>query len=73
VHTAGPLVPEPSSLKFQNTIEKLKRYKLTGVSQISAELLQAGGNTSRSEVHKLINSIWIKEECCSSVNVFQCR
>jgi hypothetical protein len=30
--------------------------------QIPAELIQAGGETLRSEIHKLINSIWNKEE-----------
>jgi hypothetical protein len=31
MHAAGPLVPEPSSLKFEIAIEKLKRYKLQGI------------------------------------------
>jgi len=40
----------------------LKRYKLPGTYQIPAELIQAGGNTLHSEIHKVINSIWNKEE-----------
>jgi hypothetical protein len=40
----------------------LKRYKLPGNDEIPAELIQAGGETLRSEIHKLINSIWNKEE-----------
>jgi hypothetical protein len=40
----------------------LKRYKSPGTDQIPAELIQAGGNTLRSEIHKLINCIWNKEE-----------
>jgi hypothetical protein len=40
----------------------LKRYKSPGIYQIPAELIQAGGNTLRSEIHKLINCIWNKEE-----------
>jgi hypothetical protein len=40
----------------------LKRYKSPGIDQIPAELLQAGGNTLPSEIHKLINCIWKKEE-----------
>jgi hypothetical protein len=40
----------------------LKRYKSPGIDQIPAELIQAGGNTLHSEIHKLINCIWYKEE-----------
>jgi hypothetical protein len=41
---------------------KLKRYKSPGVDQIPAELIQAGGETLRSEIHKLVKLIWNKEE-----------
>jgi hypothetical protein len=40
----------------------LKRYKSPGVDQIPAELIQAAGETLRSEIHKLIKLIWNKEE-----------
>jgi hypothetical protein len=40
----------------------LKRYKSPGTDQIPAELIQAGGNTLRSEIHTLITCIWNKEE-----------
>jgi hypothetical protein len=40
--------------------EKVKRYKSPGTDKILAELIQAGGICS--EIHKLINSIWNKEE-----------
>jgi hypothetical protein len=40
----------------------LKRYKSTGSDQIPAEMIQAGGEILQSENHKLINSIWSKEE-----------
>jgi len=43
-------------------IEKLKRHKSPGTDKIPAEMIQAGGRTIRSEIHKLINSIWNKEE-----------
>jgi hypothetical protein len=43
-------------------VAKLKSYKSPGDDQISAELTQAGGETLWSEIHKLINSIWNKEE-----------
>jgi hypothetical protein len=61
MHTAGPLIPEPSSFEVEITIEKLKRYKSPGIDQILAELIPAGGNTLYSEMHKLINSIWNKK------------
>jgi hypothetical protein len=62
VHTTEPLVPEPSSSKVEIAIEKLKRYKSPGIYQIPAELIQAGGETLRSEIHKPVNCIWNKEE-----------
>jgi hypothetical protein len=40
----------------------LKRYKSPGTDQIPAELIQAGGNALRSEIHKLINCVCNKEE-----------
>jgi hypothetical protein len=43
-------------------IEKLKRYKSLGTDQIPAKLIKAGGETLSSEIHKLIHSIWNKEE-----------
>jgi hypothetical protein len=35
---------------------------MPGTDQIPAERIQAGGNKLYSEIHKLINSIWNKEE-----------
>jgi hypothetical protein len=40
----------------------LKTYKSPGSDQIPAEQIQAGGEILRSEIHKLINSIWNREE-----------
>jgi hypothetical protein len=62
VHTAEPLVPEPSAFEVDITIEKLKRHRSPGIDQIPAELIKAGGRTIRSEIHTLIISIWNKEE-----------
>jgi hypothetical protein len=39
----------------------LKRYKSPGTDEIQVELSQAG-ETLHSEIHKLINSVWNKEE-----------
>jgi hypothetical protein len=62
IHTAEPLVPEPSPFEVEIAIEKLKKYKSPGSDQILGELIQAGGETLQSEIHKLIKSIWSKEE-----------
>jgi hypothetical protein len=55
-------VAEPSFSEDEKAIEKLKRYKSPGINQIPAELIKAGGSKICSEIHKLINSIWNKEE-----------
>jgi hypothetical protein len=55
-------VPEPSDFEVEMAIEKLKRHKSPGIDQIPAELIKAGGRIIQSEIHKLIISIWNKEE-----------
>jgi len=62
VHTAEPLVPEPSAFEFELGIEKLKSHKSPGTDQVLAELIKAGGRTICCEIHILIISIWNKEE-----------
>jgi hypothetical protein len=62
MHTAEPLVPDPSPFEVETAIAKLKRYKLPGSIQIPAELTQAGGEILCSKIHKLIYSIWNKEK-----------
>jgi hypothetical protein len=42
IHTAKPLVPEPSAFDVGMAIEKLKRYKTSGIDQILAELIKQG-------------------------------
>jgi len=42
IHTAKPLVPEPSAFDGWMAIEKLKRYKSSGIDQIPAELIKQG-------------------------------
>jgi hypothetical protein len=44
------------------TIENLKRNKSPDTDQIPVELIKAGGKEIRSQIHKLIISIWNKEE-----------
>jgi hypothetical protein len=62
VHTAEPLVPEPSAFEVEMATVKLNRHKSPGIDQVPAELIKAGGRIIRAEVDKLIISIWNKEE-----------
>jgi hypothetical protein len=62
VHTAEPLVPEPSALEVGLSIEKLKSHKSRGIDKIPAEMIKVGGRTIRCVIHKLIIAIWNKEE-----------
>jgi hypothetical protein len=50
IHTAEPLVPEPSLIEVETTTGKLKRYKSPGTDQTPAELI------------RLIRSLWNKKE-----------
>ena len=43
IHTAEPLVPEPSASEVELAIDKLKSHKSPGIDQIQAELVKAGG------------------------------
>jgi hypothetical protein len=40
----------------------LKKYELPGSDEIPTELIQAGGKILLSAIHKLIISVWNKEE-----------
>ena len=60
IHTAEPLVPEPSASEVELAIDKLKSHKSPGIDQIPAELIKAGGRTICLEIRKLITSIWKK-------------
>ena len=62
IHTAEPLMFQSSAFEVETAIVKLKRHKSPGTDQIPAELIKAGGRRIRFEIHKLIKSIWNKEE-----------
>jgi len=62
IHTAEPLVPEPSASEVELAIDKLKSHKSTGIDQIPAELIKAGGRTISLEIHNLIIPVWKKEK-----------
>jgi hypothetical protein len=57
MHTTEPLVPGPSPSEVEIVVAKSP-----GSDQIPAELIQAGGEILRSKIHKLISSLWNKEE-----------
>jgi len=62
IHTAEPLLPEPSAYDVELATEKLNRHKSPGTDQIPAELIKAGGRTVRSEIYEFIYSIRNLEE-----------
>jgi hypothetical protein len=62
IHTVEPLVSDPSPFEVKTAIAKFKRYKLPGSDPIAEEMIQAGGETLWSDIHKLINYIWNKKE-----------
>jgi hypothetical protein len=62
IHMAESLEPEPSLVKVEIAIGKLKSYKSLGTGHISTKLIKAGGETLCSEIYKLIFSVWNKEE-----------
>jgi len=45
IHTAEPLVTEPSAFEFELAIGKLKSHKSVGINEIPAELIKVGGGT----------------------------
>ena len=62
IHTEEPLVPESTAVEFELAIKKLKSHKSPDIDQIPAELINADRRTICFEIHKLITSIWKKEE-----------
>jgi hypothetical protein len=65
IHTAEPLVPEPSLVEVEIAIGKLKSCKSPGTDQILTKLIIAGGETLCSEIQKLI-LYGIRRNCHSS-------
>jgi hypothetical protein len=62
IRTAELLVLEPSLVKVETAVGKLKKYKSLGTAHILTELIKAGAEIVHSEIHKLTCSIWNKEE-----------
>jgi hypothetical protein len=55
-------MPEPSLVEVEICIGKLKSYKFPGTDQIPTDLIKAGAETLCFEIHRLICSIWNKDE-----------
>ena len=53
IHTAEPLVPEPSVSEIELAIGKLKRHKSPGIDQIPAELIIAGGRSGIKQTNNI--------------------
>jgi hypothetical protein len=62
MRTVEPLVSDPSPSEVKIATAKLKRKRSPGGYRIPAELIQAGGETLSSGIHKPINSISNKAE-----------
>jgi hypothetical protein len=63
MHTAQPCASESSFSEGEVAIRMLKRYKLPDVDQIPAELIQAGGETLYSEIHKFTKLSGTRKNC----------
>jgi hypothetical protein len=63
LHTAEPLVPEPSAFEVELAIEKLKRDVSPGIDQIPAELIKAGGRHFVLRSIKLLILSGIRRNC----------
>ena len=53
---------EQSVFEVELATEELKSQKSSGIDQIPSELIKAGGRTICYQIHKLIISIWNKDE-----------
>jgi hypothetical protein len=49
-------------LRLKLLLQSWKGITWSGSDQIPAELIQAGSEIVRTKIHKLMNSIWIKEK-----------
>jgi hypothetical protein len=50
------------TVEVETAVGRLKRYKSLGTDRILAEFIKAEGETSCFQTHKLVCSLWSKEE-----------
>jgi hypothetical protein len=55
-------VPQPSAFETELASGNLRSHKLPDIHQIPANLIKVGGEKGGNAIHKLIISIWNKEE-----------
>jgi hypothetical protein len=66
LHTAEPLVPQPTAFEVELAIEKLKSNISPDIDQIPAELIKAVGGKILPEIHKIIiSTLVIKFNLCT--------
>jgi hypothetical protein len=66
MHTAEPLVPEPSLVEVEIAIGKMKSYKSPGTDQLPVELIKTGGETYVLRHRNLFVLYGIRRNCHSS-------
>jgi hypothetical protein len=66
LHTAEPLVPEPSSFEVELAIEKLKCHKSPGIDQIPAESIKQGAGKFSLRSINLLFPLGISRNCLRS-------
>jgi len=66
IHTAEPLVPEPSAAEVELAIDKLKSPKSPGIDQIPAELIKAGVEQFAWRFINLLFLFGRRRECMKS-------
>jgi len=72
IHTAEPVVPEPSASYFELAIEKLKSHKSQSVDQTPAELIKAGCKQLAVRFTNLLFLFGIRRNCLTSGRVDHC-
>ena len=65
IHTAEPLVHEPSAFEVELTIENLTSHESRDVKQIPAEMIKTGCRTIPYEIHKHLFLFGIRRNCLS--------
>jgi hypothetical protein len=62
VHTDYTLVSDHNPSEVVIATGNFRRYKSPCINKILEELVQEGSNTLCSEIYRLINSMWNKED-----------
>jgi hypothetical protein len=70
INIAETLIPDRSLLDVDISIVKLERHKSSVIDYISENLIQAEFKTLRYEIHKLVSSVWYKEELPDNFNEY---